>query len=106
VGGRHSSHTITFTVRYTDFTDVRRSMTLKEAVDGNDKILNCLDQLFCKTITRRKRVRQVWIRLSGIQYPVNQRDLFNPRSPVRDKLDQEVDAIPRRLGFDVVRLTE
>jgi DNA polymerase IV len=98
--------TVTFKVRYADFTDVSRSMTLKEAVEGNDEILNCLDMLFWKTITRRTRVRQVGVKLSGIEDPVQQTDLFDPGRPVRHKRDQMVDAIRRRFGFDAIRRTE
>ncbi len=101
-----TARTVIFKVRYADFTDVSRSMTLKEAVDGNEEIMKCLDQLFWKTITRRTRVRQVGVKLSGIEDPVHQTDLFDPGRPVRHKRDQVVDAIRRRFGFDAVRLTE
>jgi DNA polymerase-4 len=101
-----AARTVTSKVRYADFTDVSRSMTLKEAVAGNDEILNCLDGLFRKTITRRTRVRQVGVKLSGIEDPVHQTDLFDPGHPVRHKRDQVVDAIRARFGFDAVRLTE
>jgi DNA polymerase-4 len=101
-----AARTVTFKVRYADFTDVSRSMTLKEAVDGNEEILKCLDLLFRKTITRGLRVRQVGVKLSGIEDPMHQADLFDPGRPVRRKRDQVVDDIRRRFGFDAVRITE
>ena len=100
------ARTVTFKVRYADFTDVSRSETLKEAVNGNEEILNCLDRLFWKTITRRTRVRQVGVKLSGIGTPVHQANLFDPGSPVRRERDRAVDTIRQRFGFDAVRLPE
>jgi DNA polymerase IV len=101
-----AARTVTFKVRYADFTDLSRSITLKEAVDGNAEILNCLDQLFSKTITRGRRVRQVGVKLSGIQAPMHQDDFFDPGGPIRHKRDQAVDDIRRKYGFDAVRITE
>jgi DNA polymerase IV len=101
-----TARTVTFKVRYADFSDVSRSMTLKEAVDGNAEILNCVDRLFQKTVTRSAKIRQVGVKLSGIEDPAHQTDLFDPGRPVRRKRDQTVDAIRRRFGFDAVRITE
>ena len=98
------ARTVTFKVRYADFTDVSRSETLKEAVNGNQEILNCLDRLFWKTITRRTRIRQVGVRLSGIGAAVQQMDLFDPDRPLREERDRAVDSIRHRFGFDAIRL--
>jgi DNA polymerase IV len=101
-----AARTVTFKVRYADFTDVSRSMTVKEAVDGNQEILKCLDQLFRKTITRGLKVRQVGVKLSGIEDPLQQTNLFDTGRLMRKKRDQAVDDIRRRFGFDAVRITE
>ena len=77
------ARTVTFKIRYADFSDVSRSMTLKEAVNGNAEILDCLDRLFWKTITRGTGIRQVGVRLSGIEDPVHQMNLFDPALLVR-----------------------
>jgi DNA polymerase IV len=100
------ARTITLKVRYADFTDVSRSMTLKEAVNGNAEILACLDQLFPKTLTRRGRVRQIGVKLSGIGDPGLQTNLFDPGLPLRWERDRAVDTIRRRFGFDAVRVPE
>jgi DNA polymerase IV len=100
------ARTVTFKIRYADFTDVSRSETLKEPVDGNDEILNCLDRLLQKTVTRGSRVRQVGVKLSGIGAPAHQMNLFDPGRAERQKRDQVVDAIRRKFGFDAVRPTE
>lgn len=97
------ARTVTFKVRYADFTDVSRSETLKEAVNGSEEILDCLDRLFWKTMTRRTRVRQVGVKLSGIGTPVHQTSLFDSGHPRRQERDRAVDTIRRRFGFDAIR---
>lgn len=97
------ARTVTFKVRYADFTDVSRSETLHEAVNGNEEILNCLDRLFWKTITRRTMVRQVGVKLSGIGTPAHQTNLFDSGHALREERDRVVDTIRRRFGFDAVR---
>ncbi|MGO9118654.1 MAG: DNA polymerase IV [Desulfomonilaceae bacterium] len=98
------ARTVTFKVRYADFTDVSRSETLKEAVNGNEEILNCLDRLFWKTITRRTGVRQVGVKLSGIGTPVHQANLFDSGRSLSKERDRAVDTIRHRFGFDAIRL--
>ena len=98
-----AARTVTFKIRYSDFTDISRSMTLTEPVSGNSEILNCLNQLFWKTITRRTGVRQVGVKLSGIEDPLQQTNLFDPGLLLRQELDRAVDTIRRRFGFDAIR---
>lgn len=100
------ARTITFKVRYADFTDVSRSITLKEAVNGNTEVLRCLDRLFWKTISRGRRVRQVGVKLSGIDDPVLQTDLFDTGLPLRWERDRAVDTIRKRFGFAAVRVPD
>ena len=101
-----AARTVTFKVRYADFTDVSRSETLKAAVDGNKEILDCLDRLFWKAITHRTRVRQVGVKLSGIEHSGSQINLFDTEGPLRQKRDRAVDTIRRRFGFDAIRLPD
>ncbi len=100
------ARTVTLKVRFADFTDVSRSMTLKEPANGNAEILACLDALFRKTFTRRCMVRQVGVKVSGIGEPVLQMDLFDPGRPLRRERDRAVDTIRRRFGFDAVQVPE
>ncbi|MEW6350958.1 MAG: DNA polymerase IV [Thermodesulfobacteriota bacterium] len=100
------ARTVTLKIRYADFTDVSRSMTLKEPVSGNSEILDCLDRLFRKTLTQRRMVRQVGVKLSGIGEPALQTNLFDPKLPLRWARDRAVDRIRQRYGFDAVKLPE
>lgn len=96
--------TVTFKVRYADFIQESRSMSLKQATDGNKEILECIDRLFWKTITRRTKIRQVGVKLSGIERPALQTDLFDPRGTRRHSKDRLVDVIRGRFGFASVKV--
>ncbi len=100
------ARTITFKVRYADFTDVSRSVTLKEAVNGNTEVVRSLDRLFWKTISRGRSVRQVGVKFSGIDDPVLQTDLFDAALPLRWERDRAVDTIRKRFGFEAVRVPD
>jgi DNA polymerase IV len=97
--------TISFKVRYADFTEISRSVSLREATNENQGILDCLDRLFWRTITRRAKVRQVGIKLTGIEDPATQTDLFDSRRTRRRLRDRTVDSIRRRFGFQAVRVS-
>ena len=98
------ARTVTFKIRYADFTDVSRSMTLREPVSGNAEILDCLDRLFWKTITRNAGIRQVGVKLSGIEDPAQQLNLFDSGRVARKDRDRAVDIIRQRFGFDAVKI--
>ncbi len=95
--------TVTFKVRYSDFKDTSRSMSLAQPTNSNAEILWCLDRLFWKAITRRARIRQVGVKLSGIDQPSNQMDLFDSKRINAQRLDSAVDAVRRKFGFDSLR---
>lgn len=94
--------TVTFKVRYADFTERSRSVTGKMPLQGNSEIRACLDELIPATITRRTRIRQVGVKLSGITEPTFQDDLFDPDKHSRRHRDKAVDTIRNRFGFDAV----
>ncbi len=99
-----SARTITFKVRYADFAEKGRSVSLKTPTDSNREILAILFKLFKETVLRRRKVRQVGVKLSGLGSPVFQIDLFDPGSPTYRERDRTVDKIRERFGFQAVRV--
>jgi len=97
--------TIGFKVRYSDFTDVSRSMSLRRATNSNPEILACVDELISRTISRRSPIRQVGVRISGIDEALIQEDLFTPRSGKTLDLDRVRDAIRGKFGFESVQVS-
>jgi DNA polymerase-4 len=99
-----TARTITFKVRYADFTEKGRSVSLKSPTDANREILAVLFKLFNETVLRRKKIRQVGVKLSGLGNPVFQADLFDPGKPIYRERDRTVDKIRKRFGFEAVRV--
>jgi len=97
-----SARTITFKVRYADFSEKGRSVSLKTPTDANREILAVLFTLFNETVLRRKKIRQVGVKLSGLGSPVFQTDLFDPGEPIYRERDRTVDRIRERFGFQAV----
>ena len=91
--------TVTLKIRYADFTDCGRSISLKEPTNLTREILRLIDLLLRKTITRNAKVRQVGVKLSGIGHPVLQMDLFDPNGSLHSRKDLAVDTIRHRFGF-------
>ncbi|MEJ2715697.1 MAG: DNA polymerase IV [Deltaproteobacteria bacterium] len=98
--------TVTFKVRYADFTDKSRSVSLKEPTNENREILARIDSLFRKTITRSMSIRQVGVKLSGIDRPAFQEDLFEPDRTSRYQRDKAVDLIRNQFGFEAVCVSD
>ncbi len=90
---------MTLKIRYADFTDCGRSISLKEPTNLTREILRLIDLLLRKTITRNAKVRQVGVKLSGIGHPVLQMDLFDPNGSLHSRKDLAVDTIRHRFGF-------
>jgi hypothetical protein len=79
-------------------------MSIKYATNGTREILDCIDRLFWATITKRTKIRQVGVKLSSIEPPVVQADLFDPHQPRRQDKDRVVDSIRSRFGFEAVKV--
>lgn len=97
--------TVTLKLRYSDFKDSSRSVSHSRATNRNSDILKTIDELLPKTFIRRGRIRQVGVKLSGINSPVIQEDLFDPMGHLRSQRDEAVDRIRGRFGFAAVRVT-
>lgn len=93
---------VTFKVRYADFKETSKSVTVKLPTNGSLEIQEHLDRLIGKTITRRTPIRKVGVMLSGIERPVSQDDLFQPNRYLKRERDSVVDRIRSRFGFEAV----
>jgi DNA polymerase-4 len=99
------TRTITLKLRYSDFSTVTRSMTLKEGTDLDKKIYQCVEELFQKAYTRRGRVRLLGVCLSNFCSPAWQENFLDEEKT--DKLKsfyKSVDEIRDKYGFDSLRI--
>ena len=96
--------TVTVKVRYADFSEVSRSMSLKFPTNLTRDLMDCAARLFRLTAGRRFGIRQVGVKLSGIDVPVLQTDLFEPSRHVAAARDRTVDEIRNRFGFQAVKI--
>jgi DNA polymerase IV len=96
--------TVTLKLRYSDFTDTSRSVSRCHPTSRNADILESIDELLPRTFRNRGRIRQVGVKLSGIDLPVFQEDLFDPKGHLSVNRDEAIDRIRKRFGFGAVRV--
>jgi DNA polymerase-4 len=96
--------TVVLKIRYTDFSTVNRSRTLKSPTDGTQEIYDTARRLF-EGLAPESAVRLVGVRVEGITSAAE-----TSRQPALDEpehgwadADRAVDAAARRFGMDVVR---
>jgi DNA polymerase-4 len=101
---------VAITVRFSDFTTVSRSRTLREPTDVTQEVyaaaVALLDVLLARLGPRRLAVRLVGVRLEGLQRrrPELGRQLaFGERDPGWPEVDRAVDRAGDRFGGSVVR---
>jgi len=101
------ARTITLKLRYSDFSTVTRSMTLREGTDLDKKIYQCVEELFRKAWTRRGRIRLLGVCLSNFCSPAWQANFLDEEKT--DKLKsfyQSVDKVRDKYGFDSLRIVK
>jgi len=104
---RLQARTITLKLRYSDFTTVTRSMTLKEGTDLDKKIYRCVEELFRRAYTRRGRVRLLGVCLTNFCSPAWQERFFDEERT--DKLKtfyRSVNGVRNKYGFDSLRVVK
>lgn len=92
------ARTVSIKLRYADFQTLSRSRTLTATASERD-LLPVVQELFTKARTRRTAVRLVGVGLSNLDVE-DQLSLFKEG----EAIDQTVDGIRERFGFDAVRL--
>jgi DNA polymerase IV len=70
--GEVQGRTVTLTVRFTDFTTITRSRTLRDPTDVGQEIYGTASELFAALGLQRARLRLVGVRMSQL-YPVDSR---------------------------------
>jgi DNA polymerase-4 len=98
--------TITLKVKYHDFKQGTRSVTLAGPVNDRRTVFRQSAALLAKTAVGKKPVRLLGVSLSGLtdEAAPHQRSLFadNPHSPHGEKLDTALDDIQDRFGEDAI----
>jgi DNA polymerase-4 len=97
-----AASTVTFKIRRKDFSEVSKSMTMKQPANSNSDLLNCLETLFKKTLGDGSAIRRVGVSLSGISKPLVQLNLFEPQRVRNMARDAITDQIRGKFGFNTV----
>jgi len=95
---------VTLKVRYADFTTITRSHTLRENISTNQVIFQTGVNLLEKVLgTERRGVRLIGIGVSHLVELGEQSNLFVSFTPKLDKLNETIDRIRNRYGFDAIK---
>jgi len=105
--GKLQARTIALKLRYSDFSTVTRSKTLREGTDLDKKIYQCVEELFQKAWTRRGRIRLVGVCLSNLCASAWQVNFLDGGNIGKLKsFYQSVDRVRDRYGFDSLRIVK
>lgn len=99
--------TVSIKVKYNDFKQVTRSVTLKEPTNDNKEIYQHSCRLLHKTEAGKKPVRLIGISLANIHpdKPMRQIPLFSEKAPPakRHDLHKAIDTISEKFGSNAIR---
>src|SRR5258707_2572066 len=99
-----SSRALTITIRYTGFDTYTRSKTLHDPVQFDADAFAVFLSLFRKHRNPHRRVRLIWVALSGLTHGNAQLDLLDPERRAKlDKLTRTTDSLRDRFGFAKVQ---
>ena len=101
------ARTITLKLRYSDFSTVTRSKTLREGTDLDKKIYQCVEELLRKAWTRRGRIRLLGVCLSNFCSPAWQVKFLDEEETGKLKdFYQSVDQVRDKYGFQSLRVVK
>ncbi|HXZ18866.1 MAG TPA: hypothetical protein VEG63_02895, partial [Candidatus Acidoferrales bacterium] len=100
-GGR-AARTITLRLRYMDSFSAARSAPLAPPTNDDKALLESARELLAALYTRRVAVRFLGIGVTNLTADRRQNDLFDARSNRRWYLNQGVDGVRRRYGWNAV----
>lgn len=95
---------ITLKLRYSDFTTITRSLTLRQSIDSDDAIFNAGLGLAKKALGHEKRpIRLIGIGVSNLTQPGRQLDMLDGLEERREQLTRAVDRIRQKYGFTAIQ---
>ncbi|MFA7324092.1 MAG: DNA polymerase IV [Candidatus Nanopelagicales bacterium] len=102
--GRHT-RSVHLKVRFTDFSTITRSKTLRESTDVTQELYTVVKQLFDALGSQRARVRLVGVRVDGLQESQGsaQQLLLGETDHGRRDAEVAIDRLRARFGPDAVR---
>ena len=96
---------ITLKLRYSDFSTVTRSVTLKEGTDLDAVIYEHVKELFTRAYTRRARVRLLGVGASHFTSSAWQQSFVGDLDTGKlKKLYRAIDKVRDKFGFDALRI--
>ena len=95
---------ITLKLRYSDFTTITRSLTLRQSIDSDDAIFNAGLGLAEKALGHEKRpVRLIGIGVSSLTQPGRQLGMLDGSAERLEQLNRAVDRIRQKYGFTAIQ---
>lgn len=98
--------TVTLKVKYHDFVQITRSVTLKKATDDGREIFQSCCDLLVKTEVGKRPVRLFGISLSQLEIAGEERQLAlfqeTRETPKRQRLNRALDAISEKFGDEAI----
>jgi DNA polymerase IV len=94
--------TLTVKVRYPDFTHASTSHSLTEAVDLEPPFYPWVTSLLRAAWTKRRALRLVSVKLSGVEAPAQQLEMFSQTDEKRQRLARTLDRLKAERGSAAV----
>ena len=95
---------VTIKLRYTDFSTITRSQTLRESVDTDREIFETGMGLLARALAIGKQpVRLIGIGVSNLVEASRQATLFTPSARKLEALNKAIDCIRDRYGFGAIQ---